>query len=147
MIIAADAVLAASRPDALLALGDTNSYLVIIAAKRRNIPIFHMEAGNRCFDMRVPEEIHRRIVDHTADINLTYSDAHFSCGPPGDSFNFVDGIDGIAASEATFVAWSGAALTAPAASGAAAVISDPPALDSCAGTGRQRGYSAVISVT
>src|SRR5205814_1084684 len=71
VIIAADAVLAASRPDALLVLGDTNSCLAVIAAKRRRIPIFHMEAGNRSFDMRVPEEINRRIVDHTADINLT----------------------------------------------------------------------------
>jgi UDP-N-acetylglucosamine 2-epimerase len=74
VIIAADAVLATTRPDALLVLGDTNSCLAVIAAKRRKIPIFHMEAGNRCFDMRVPEEINRRIVDHTADINLTYSD-------------------------------------------------------------------------
>ena len=62
------------RPDALLVLGDTNSCLAAIAAKRRKIPVFHMEAGNRCFDDRVPEEINRRIVDHTADINLTYSD-------------------------------------------------------------------------
>ena len=61
------------KPDALLILGDTNSCLSAIAAKRLHIPIFHMEAGNRCFDMRVPEEINRRIVDHTADINLTYS--------------------------------------------------------------------------
>ena len=60
-------------PDALLVLGDTNSCLSVIPAKRRKIPIFHMEAGNRCFDQRVPEEINRRIVDHTADINLTYS--------------------------------------------------------------------------
>jgi UDP-N-acetyl-L-fucosamine synthase len=60
-------------PDALLILGDTNSCLSAIPAKRRKVPIFHMEAGNRCFDMRVPEEINRRIVDHTADINLTYS--------------------------------------------------------------------------
>src|ERR1700741_417747 len=74
VIIAADALLAVSKPDALLVLGDTNSCLAAIAAKRRRIPIFHMEAGNRCFDMRVPEEINRRIVDHTADINLTYSD-------------------------------------------------------------------------
>ena len=74
VIIAADAMLAETRPDALLVLGDTNSCLCVIAAKRRRIPIFHMEAGNRCFDMRVPEEINRRIVDHIADINLTYSD-------------------------------------------------------------------------
>jgi len=60
-------------PDALLLLGDTNSSLGVIPAKRRKIPVFHMEAGNRCFDDRVPEEINRRIVDHTADINLTYS--------------------------------------------------------------------------
>ena len=61
------------KPDAFLVLGDTNSCLSAIAAKKKKIPIFHMEAGNRCFDMRVPEEINRRIVDHTADINLTYS--------------------------------------------------------------------------
>jgi UDP-N-acetylglucosamine 2-epimerase len=73
VIIAADAVLATEKPDAVLILGDTNSALAAIAAKRRKIPIFHMEAGNRCFDMRVPEEINRRIVDHIADINLTYS--------------------------------------------------------------------------
>lgn len=73
-IIAADTALADIRPDAVLVLGDTNSCLAVIPAKRRKIPIFHMEAGNRCFDMRVPEEINRRIVDHTADINLTYSD-------------------------------------------------------------------------
>lgn len=69
-----DAALAVHQPEALLVLGDTNSCLAVIPAKRRKIPIFHMEAGNRCFDMRVPEEINRRIVDHTADINLTYSD-------------------------------------------------------------------------
>lgn len=73
IIIAMDALLAKSPPDALLVLGDTNSCLSVIPAKRRKIPIFHMEAGNRCFDLRVPEEINRRIVDHTADINLTYS--------------------------------------------------------------------------
>jgi len=61
------------QPDALLILGDTNSCLAVIAAKRRKIPIFHMEAGNRCFDLRVPEEINRKIVDHTSDINLPYS--------------------------------------------------------------------------
>ena len=61
------------KPEALLVLGDTNSSLVVIPAKRRKIPIFHMEAGNRCFDQRVPEEINRKIVDHTSDINLTYS--------------------------------------------------------------------------
>ena len=74
VIIAADQALAEIQPDAVLVLGDTNSCLAVIPAKRRKIPTFHMEAGNRCFDMRVPEEINRRIVDHTADINLTYSD-------------------------------------------------------------------------
>ena len=74
IIIATDAVLAAEQPDAMLVLGDTNSCLAVIPAKRRKIPIFHMEAGNRCFDQRVPEETNRRIVDHTADVNLTYSD-------------------------------------------------------------------------
>lgn len=74
VIIAVDRVLAEVRPDALLVLGDTNSCLSVIPAKRRRIPIFHMEAGNRCFDQRVPEETNRRIVDHTADVNLTYSD-------------------------------------------------------------------------
>lgn len=73
VIIAVDAVLATVQPDALLVLGDTNSCLAVIPAKRRKIPIFHMEAGNRCFDQRVPEETNRRIVDHTADVNLTYS--------------------------------------------------------------------------
>jgi len=73
MIIAVDQVLADEQPEAMLVLGDTNSCLSVIPAKRRKIPIFHMEAGNRCFDMRVPEEINRRIVDHTADVNLTYS--------------------------------------------------------------------------
>lgn len=73
LITAVDGVLAKVNPDALLVLGDTNSCLAVIPAKRRKIPIFHMEAGNRCFDQRVPEEINRRIVDHTADINLTYS--------------------------------------------------------------------------
>lgn len=74
VIIAADTVLAQEQPDAMLILGDTNSCMAVIPAKRRKVPTFHMEAGNRCFDMRVPEEINRRIVDHTADINLTYSD-------------------------------------------------------------------------
>ena len=74
VIIAVDPVLAAVQPDAVLVLGDTNSCLSVIPAKRRKVPTFHMEAGNRCFDMRVPEEINRRIVDHTADVNLTYSD-------------------------------------------------------------------------
>jgi UDP-N-acetylglucosamine 2-epimerase len=74
VIIAADKAMEVHQPEALLLLGDTNSSLAVIAAKRRKIPIFHMEAGNRCFDSRVPEEINRRIVDHTSDINLTYSD-------------------------------------------------------------------------
>jgi len=73
VIIAVDELLDKVTPDALLVLGDTNSCMAVIPAKRRKIPIFHMEAGNRCFDQRVPEEINRRIVDHTADINLTYS--------------------------------------------------------------------------
>ena len=73
VIITVDRVLAEIEPEALLVLGDTNSCMAVIPAKRRKIPTFHMEAGNRCFDMRVPEEINRRIVDHTADINLTYS--------------------------------------------------------------------------
>lgn len=68
-----DLVLADFRPDALLVLGDTNSCLSVIPAKRRKIPVFHMEAGNRCFDQRVPEEINRKIVDHTSDINMPYS--------------------------------------------------------------------------
>lgn len=74
VIIAVDQALEEIQPDAVLVLGDTNSCLAVIPAKRRKMPTFHMEAGNRCFDMRVPEEINRRIVDHTADINLTYSD-------------------------------------------------------------------------
>jgi UDP-N-acetylglucosamine 2-epimerase (non-hydrolysing) len=74
VIIAVDRVLATEKPDAMLVLGDTNSCLAVIPAKRRRIPIFHMEAGNRCFDQRVPEETNRRIVDHTADVNLTYSE-------------------------------------------------------------------------
>jgi UDP-N-acetyl-L-fucosamine synthase len=69
-----DVVLADEKPDAFLVLGDTNSCLCAIAAKKRKIPVFHMEAGNRCYDMRVPEELNRRIVDHVSDINLTYSD-------------------------------------------------------------------------
>lgn len=73
IIIKTDAVLHEHQPDAVLILGDTNSCLAALPAKRRKIPIFHMEAGNRCFDMRVPEEINRRIVDHISDINLTYS--------------------------------------------------------------------------
>lgn len=74
ILISIDPVLEKEQPDAFLVLGDTNSCLCAIAAKKRRIPIFHMEAGNRCFDQRVPEETNRKIVDHTADINLTYSD-------------------------------------------------------------------------
>ncbi|MEF8710865.1 MAG: UDP-N-acetylglucosamine 2-epimerase (non-hydrolyzing) [Candidatus Accumulibacter propinquus] len=73
VIIGVDQVLAEVQPEAMLVLGDTNSCMAVIPAKRRRIPVFHMEAGNRCFDQRVPEEINRRIVDHAADINLTYS--------------------------------------------------------------------------
>lgn len=73
VIATVDLAIAEHSPDAFLILGDTNSCLAAIAAKRRKVPIFHMEAGNRCFDMRVPEEINRRIVDHVADVNLTYS--------------------------------------------------------------------------
>lgn len=73
VIISVDRLLAEVNPEAVLVLGDTNSCMAVIPAKRRKIPTFHMEAGNRCFDMRVPEEINRRIVDHTADINMTYS--------------------------------------------------------------------------
>ncbi len=74
ILVKIDPIMEEVKPDAFLVLGDTNSCLCAIAAKRRHIPIFHMEAGNRCFDQRVPEETNRRIVDHTADINLTYSD-------------------------------------------------------------------------
>ncbi len=73
VIIAVDRAIEQHQPEALLLLGDTNSALAAISAKRRKVPIFHMEAGNRCFDFRVPEEINRRIVDHISDINLTYS--------------------------------------------------------------------------
>lgn len=73
VIAAVDEILVSEEPEAVLILGDTNSSLAAISAKRRKIPVFHMEAGNRSFDLRVPEEINRRIVDHTADINLTYS--------------------------------------------------------------------------
>ena len=69
-----DPILEKEQPDALLVLGDTNSCLAVIVAKRRKIPVFHMEAGNRCFDQRVPEELNRKIVDHLSDVNLTYSD-------------------------------------------------------------------------
>ena len=74
VIIKSDEIFEKERPDALLIYGDTNSALCVIPAKRRHIPIFHMEAGNRCFDMRVPEEINRRIVDHTSDINMTLTE-------------------------------------------------------------------------
>lgn len=74
ILVKIDPILETVKPDAFLVLGDTNSCLCAIAAKRRHIPIFHMEAGNRCFDQRVPEETNRKIVDHVADINLTYSD-------------------------------------------------------------------------
>jgi UDP-N-acetyl-L-fucosamine synthase len=74
ILIAVDPVLEKEQPDALLVLGDTNSCLAVVAAKRRKIPVFHMEAGNRCFDQRVPEELNRKVVDHLSDINLTYSD-------------------------------------------------------------------------
>lgn len=73
VIIKVDQLLEKTNPDAVLVLGDTNSCISVLAAKRKKIPTFHMEAGNRCFDMRVPEEINRRLVDHVADINLTYS--------------------------------------------------------------------------
>ncbi|MBI4858008.1 MAG: UDP-N-acetylglucosamine 2-epimerase (non-hydrolyzing) [Acetobacterium woodii] len=73
VIIKVDPIFEKEKPEALLVLGDTNSCLAVIPAKRRKIPIFHMEAGNRCFDQRVPEEINRKIVDHISDINLTYS--------------------------------------------------------------------------
>ena len=74
ILVKIDPILEEVKPDAFLVLGDTNSCLCAIAAKKRKIPIFHMEAGNRCFDQRVPEETNRKIVDHVADINLTYSD-------------------------------------------------------------------------
>lgn len=74
ILIKIDRLLESEKPDAFLVLGDTNSCLCTISAKRRQIPIFHMEAGNRCFDQRVPEETNRRIVDHISDVNLTYSD-------------------------------------------------------------------------
>jgi UDP-N-acetylglucosamine 2-epimerase (non-hydrolysing) len=74
ILIKIDPVLEEKNPDAFLVLGDTNSCLCAIPAKKRKIPVFHMEAGNRCFDQRVPEETNRKIVDHVSDINLTYSD-------------------------------------------------------------------------
>ena len=88
VIIKVDKVLEEIQPEAMLVLGDTNSCMALLPAKRRKIPTFHMEAGNRCFDQRVPEEINRRIVDHIADINLTYSsiarDYLLSEGLPAD---------------------------------------------------------------
>ena len=88
VIIKVDKVLEEIQPEAILVLGDTNSCMALLPAKRRKIPTFHMEAGNRCFDQRVPEEINRRIVDHMADINLTYSsiarDYLLSEGLPAD---------------------------------------------------------------
>lgn len=87
-IINIDPILEEVQPDAFLVLGDTNSAMCTIPAKKRHIPIFHMEAGNRCFDQRVPEEVNRRIVDHLSDINLTYSDISRECllaeGLPAD---------------------------------------------------------------
>src|SRR5216684_5558568 len=74
VIIAVDRVLEQEQPDALLVLGDTNSGLAVIPAKRRKIPTFHMEAGNRCFDQRVPEEINRKVVDHLSDVNMVHSE-------------------------------------------------------------------------
>ena len=74
VIVKTDRILKSEKPDACLILGDTNSCLAAIAAKRRKVPLFHMEAGNRCFDQRVPEEINRKIVDHISDINLTYTE-------------------------------------------------------------------------
>ena len=88
VIIKVDKVLAEIEPEAMLVLGDTNSCMAVLSAKRRRIPTFHLEAGNRCFDQRVPEEINRRLVDHMADINLTYSsiarDYLLSEGLPAD---------------------------------------------------------------
>ena len=75
ILIAMDPVLEKEQPDALLVLGDTNSCLAVIAAKRRKVPVFHMEAGNRCFDQRVPEELNRKVVDHLSDINLVLTEA------------------------------------------------------------------------
>ena len=74
IISRSDAVLASVKPDALLLYGDTNTCLAVIAAKRRKIPVFHMEAGNRCFDQRVPEELNRKVVDHLSDVNMVHSE-------------------------------------------------------------------------
>ena len=88
VIIKVDQVLEEVNPEAMLVLGDTNSCISAIPAKRRKVPIFHMEAGNRCFDQRVPEETNRKIVDHISDINLTYSSLARECllkeGLPSD---------------------------------------------------------------
>ena len=91
VIARADAVMAAENPDALLLYGDTNTCLSVIPAKRRHIPVFHMEAGNRCFDDRVPEEINRRLVDHLSDVNLPLTEharRHLlaECLPPERTF-------------------------------------------------------------
>lgn len=74
VIINADALIKEHRPDAILLYGDTNSCLSVISAKRNKVPVFHMEAGNRCFDQRVPEELNRKVVDHLSDINLTLTE-------------------------------------------------------------------------
>jgi UDP-N-acetylglucosamine 2-epimerase len=74
VIVRSDQVLEQEAPDALLVLGDTNSALSVLSAKRRQVPIFHMEAGNRCFDQRVPEEINRKVVDHLSDVNMPYTE-------------------------------------------------------------------------
>lgn len=74
VIVRSDELIDAVEPDALLVLGDTNSALCVMSAKRRKVPIFHMEAGNRCFDLRVPEEINRRVIDHLSDVNLPYTE-------------------------------------------------------------------------
>ena len=74
ILTAADEVLEREKPEALLIYGDTNSGLAVIAAKRRKIPVFHMEAGNRCFDQRVPEELNRKVIDHLADVNMTLTE-------------------------------------------------------------------------
>ena len=73
ILIEADKILEKLNPEAVMVLGDTNSCMSLLAAKKRKIPTFHLEAGNRCFDMRVPEELNRKILDHTADINITFS--------------------------------------------------------------------------
>ena len=88
ILIEADKLLEKLKPEAVMVLGDTNSCMSLLAAKKRKIPTFHLEAGNRCFDMRVPEELNRKILDHTADINITFSSIAreylFSEGLPKD---------------------------------------------------------------